>query len=484
MSPKKRTKIRFKSAPIHKRVEPPALKFLTQRSSFWIATISVFAFVVGNMVGQHGWYVFWKSVMGKDAVQIAYTGTVAPVEYVPDYVRWARDYGGNPHDHTFRQVPDHLLVPLPQYDARSQHRHMELSDIGQVYSVGHAGSYATGGDNDGGHPGVDIRLPIGTPILSVANGIIESVRESPSFGKIIVVRHPNVPDPSRPRRKTTTLYSVYAHLSEMYPKVGDIVHKGDQIALSGDTGFATGPHLHFQMQRQEAGPRPYWPFTGSEARSAGMTTYQAINKGLHKERLHKYTVHPMLYVQADYPSVSIVVSADDEVTDRVTRQRSSRRLRSYPTRESRASRLQSRRNQRMQARMARRTVVGSTEVARRTEATTTVVREEVVQTPDTAGTPASVEITHDGSFDGRGWEQVWVRLLDSDGNRASAEQLGDDIHMRTAYGEADFRPETLNMQHFADGEALVQMRARGRRTVVIQVHEFPDNLSKPMKYSR
>jgi len=43
--------------------------------------------------------------------------------------------------------------------------------------------------------------------------------------------------------------SRYAHLSELFVKSGDIIQRGEVIALSGSTGLATGPHLHFELYR-------------------------------------------------------------------------------------------------------------------------------------------------------------------------------------------------------------------------------------------
>ena len=89
----------FKSSAIHKRKEPHALHYLSERTSFWVASLSLFAFVTGNMIGQHGWHVFWKSVMGKyDDSLIVYEGTVAPVKKIPDYRKWSL-YGGDSQEY-------------------------------------------------------------------------------------------------------------------------------------------------------------------------------------------------------------------------------------------------------------------------------------------------------------------------------------------------------------------------------------------------
>ena len=176
----------FKRKVLHRRKEPrrTTVTYLKQKSSFFVASLSLIAFIAGNMVGQHGWYAFWKATLGKyDDSLITYTGTVTPIAFVPDYEKWAQ-YGGNAEEHFYREVPKDALVPLPPYDSAALRRHDHEDG---VYSVGNAGSYDTGAEGEGSHPGVDIRVPEGTPVRSIANGIVTSVREDiGGFGKLVV----------------------------------------------------------------------------------------------------------------------------------------------------------------------------------------------------------------------------------------------------------------------------------------------------------
>lgn len=520
----KKPKLRFNTTPLHKRREPAAILYLTQKSSFWIATFSLVAFLVGNMVGQHGWYAFWASVLGKEGELITYTGTVSPIEHVPDYVTWAQ-YGGNPHEHTFRQVPSTALVTLPQYVPSRQNDHMKLSTIGQIYSVGYNGSYATGGDNDGSHPGIDIRIPIGTPVRSIANGIVTVSKYDAGFGNVVVVKHPNVPDPENPR-KLTTLHSVYAHLNASYKEVGDIVRKGEQIGVSGNTGFASGPHLHFQIDRDEAPWHPYWPFTSSEAAERGLNLYQAVNEGLNRHNVVRYTVNPMLYVQADHAPVTQIVDATEErdrnvlstglIDPVVSRQTSSVRV--APSTLSSAEYILARSRERRQERLARRRErqnvnppvevvhtsapvssssssahdlqASPTSSAPGTSSVETVVKRIELATSDIddvgeapSQKVSEIELDHDGSFDGREWETLRVTLKDEGGNAVLNPELEDSIYLRTAYGTAEFVPDRLFAKDFINGVALVRVLPRGRRTVVIEAK--PQGvISKPMQYMR
>jgi len=491
--------------------------FLSQRSSFWIATLSVMAFVMGNMVGQHGWYLFMASVLGRgDDSLIVYTGTVSPLKKIPDYARWAT-YGGNNDLHTFRQVPTDLLVDLPLYDQDAQRRTRTASMTASVYSVGHRGSYATGAEDSGSHPGVDIRVPIGTPVRAIANGIVSEVKQGGGFGNAVVVRHPNVPDPERPSR-TTTLYSVYAHLQSSLVTEGAVVQKGENIAYSGDSGFASGPHLHFQIDKEEAPFHAYWPFTDAEARKHGLTLSQAVDTGLMSNRLQQYTVHPMLYVQANHQSIDPGTVVVEEVQPTLTReeriaQRIQSRISSVAEQQeeeappvlvpapvivtqassvapvprlSRTQRATRNREERIQSRLSRLRF-STRQIAR--SPTTPIVQSQTVATQDVSSlvtgpvTVQSIDMQHDGTYSGRGWEKVLVQLTDEDGNLITNPQLERDIHLRTAYGDAEFRPAVLSQLDFSAGEAEVFMLPRGRRTIIIQAQPFL-GLSKPMAYRR
>ncbi len=511
MRTKRPPKVRFHHTPLYRRREPHAIVFLAQRSSFWIATLSIVAFLVGNMVGQHGWYVFWASVWGEGSdAYIAYTGVVSPIEKVPNYREWALKYGGDPHVHTFKQVPEDLLVPLPPYNPSSQSEHLEESSIGQVYSVGYDGAYATGGDGDGSHPAVDIRVPVGTPVRAIANGIVSEVREDSGFGKVVVLRHPNVPDPAKPRR-SVTLYSAYAHLSAVLVEEGMVVQKGERIALSGQTGNASGPHLHFQIDREDAPWHPYWPFTTAELRAAGFSsTNAAVNGGLGKDRVLLFTVSPMLYVQANYAAPTLVATSDGttgyqqggssssagKVPDKTTVQSEAGLSLS-----TRIARLRTRTAERARTRLSRmryatpavqqeqesRTVVqqnATDAVITNRETVVTADAEGVAtaQASSAAGTVASVAVTHDGSFAGRGWETVTVTLLGEDGRPLTQVSAWmQDLYLRAAFGAAEFRPVVLKERDFTRGKATVQVLPRGQRTLVIQVQPF-NVLASPMPY--
>lgn len=86
------------------------------------------------------------------------------------------------------------------------------------------------------HKGVDFGLPIGTPIIAPADGVVEHVAyQANGAGRYIKLRHGG---------QYTT---VYMHLSKPLVRPGQNVKKGERIALSGNTGRSTGPHLHYEF---------------------------------------------------------------------------------------------------------------------------------------------------------------------------------------------------------------------------------------------
>lgn len=85
------------------------------------------------------------------------------------------------------------------------------------------------------HGGVDLRARTPIPIQASNDGIIVLAQERYYSGGTIIIDHGE------------GLYSCYFHLSQFDVNVGDYVHRGDTIALTGASGRITGPHLHFGM---------------------------------------------------------------------------------------------------------------------------------------------------------------------------------------------------------------------------------------------
>jgi murein DD-endopeptidase len=85
------------------------------------------------------------------------------------------------------------------------------------------------------HKGTDFAMPIGTSVQTPANGHVEKVGNHPGAGRYVVIRHDN-------GYKTR-----YLHLSKPLVSSGQRVAMGERVALSGNTGRSTGPHLHYEV---------------------------------------------------------------------------------------------------------------------------------------------------------------------------------------------------------------------------------------------
>lgn len=89
------------------------------------------------------------------------------------------------------------------------------------------------------HNGIDLAAPVGTPVYAVKDGGVSvCIKNDPTFGNYIILSHD--------RGKMT---SVYAHLSKINVELNQTVKKGDIIGYVGQTGLATGPHLHFEIRQ-------------------------------------------------------------------------------------------------------------------------------------------------------------------------------------------------------------------------------------------
>jgi murein DD-endopeptidase MepM/ murein hydrolase activator NlpD len=94
------------------------------------------------------------------------------------------------------------------------------------------------------HEGIDFLADIGTAVVSAAGGIVQFAGFHPQYGYMIDIDHGN------------DLVTRYAHLSKLFVKEGDVVQRAKRIALSGNTGRSTGPHVHFEVRFRGAAQNP------------------------------------------------------------------------------------------------------------------------------------------------------------------------------------------------------------------------------------
>lgn len=125
------------------------------------------------------------------------------------------------------------ILRWPLDNIRITQQFGKTADSGRLYS-------------SGTHNGVDFAASIGTPIKSALSGTVQAtgntdaLRGCYSYGKWVLVKHNN------------GLSTLYAHMSQVNVGSGDGVSTGSVLGYSGDTGYATGPHLHFSVYASDA----------------------------------------------------------------------------------------------------------------------------------------------------------------------------------------------------------------------------------------
>jgi murein DD-endopeptidase MepM/ murein hydrolase activator NlpD len=122
------------------------------------------------------------------------------------------------------------------------------------------------------HLGVDYAAPIGTPVRSVGDGVVEFAGVQNGFGNMVMVKH---------RNNSAT---VYAHLSRINVRGGQSISQGQNVGAVGQTGWATGPHLHFEFRVNGAHKDPQMVAKQSESVPVAATARSAFNQAAEQVR--------------------------------------------------------------------------------------------------------------------------------------------------------------------------------------------------------
>lgn len=137
---------------------------------------------------------------------------------------------------------DLKIKELPKVDSTAKHLQFSSSEFSNPLSY----MYVTSSFGSRKHPiankvlahgGVDFRAASGTKVMASSSGIVQYAGKSGNYGNLVIINHKN------------GFETRYAHLSKINVKPGQKVEVGQAIALSGNTGRSTGPHLHFKLRK-------------------------------------------------------------------------------------------------------------------------------------------------------------------------------------------------------------------------------------------
>src|SRR5947209_10378663 len=128
----------------------------------------------------------------------------------------ARSPGGPARPETGPSVPAHWPLDVPGFVTRGQVRP---------------------GDPAESHPGIDIAVPVGTPVRAAGGGVVAAAGTDPAYGLFVLLRH------------SGGYETLYGHAFRVLVRAGDSIQAGQVIALAGQFAGATAPHLHLAIRQ-------------------------------------------------------------------------------------------------------------------------------------------------------------------------------------------------------------------------------------------
>ena len=108
------------------------------------------------------------------------------------------------------------------------------------------------------HTGVDISTTYGQPVVAPADGVVTFAAEAAGYGRLLIIEHGH------------GISTRYGHLSSFRSSVGQSVRRGDVIGYVGQSGRATGPHLHYEVRLHDVPVNPHKYMRISVAQSIGL----------------------------------------------------------------------------------------------------------------------------------------------------------------------------------------------------------------------
>lgn len=238
----------------------------------------------------------------KNIVSDTFDGTVSPIEFVPNPLELSYEQ----RKQKYEDIDSKYFIKTPEYNPNIFWKDLDnlkpwtiqySQTITQrlIYTVPYIGTYNFDYKEFAwSHPGIDIVVPEWTPIRNISAWVVVDVGfQWGWFWNYVLVKHNNV---LLPNGEKGNLYSLYAHMLKSIAAIGTKIKKWEVLGYVGQSGTATTPHLHFQIDVEEAPYTPYWPFSSADMKQAQVWFFQGVNIWLGKENAIKYTINPLKYV--------------------------------------------------------------------------------------------------------------------------------------------------------------------------------------------
>ena len=286
--------------------------FIKAIKSIWAFNLILILYYVSTIY----WLQFIKSSVLEysNVVSDKFDWTTYPIAYVPNWLKSKNTNKSLEFEDEKFSIED--FVEIPKYDTdllsddswKNKDAIMARYEYPVVYMWSYRLNYI---EFDGSHPWIDIRAPIWTPVLSIANWVVIKTKHAENWDwKYVIIRHDNV----NVDWSIETLYSNYLHLSEIFAVEWTKIKKWEILWKVWMTWITTTPHLHLQIDKKVAPFHPFWPYTFKEASSISLDFFSAVNVWLWKENAIAMTTHPLEFVQDNITSVNSFNSAWEDLT--------------------------------------------------------------------------------------------------------------------------------------------------------------------------
>ena len=170
------------------------------------------------------------------------------VAFMLNYLPTHTTYAVAPAQPAQTQTNDVALAQAKEVAAKKAEKLAITPSIWPVsgpVTSGFGGRTSPFGNGSESHPGIDIAIETGAPVVATADGRVLQSGPAGGYGNLVQIDHGN------------GIVTLYGHNSQLAVKVGQTVKKGQVIAYAGSTGLSTGPHVHYEVRENDDAVDPW-----------------------------------------------------------------------------------------------------------------------------------------------------------------------------------------------------------------------------------